>query len=89
MTCSFCNGSGEITDQQQDWFDVGQYMMRCRRERGRTLRKEARCRGMTASYLADMEHGRIQPVASYEDGGPVVDPTNIPEIPDSSGGSDE
>lgn len=68
--CSLCKGSGEITDQQQDWFDVGVYMRRCRLERGRTLREESKERGMTASFLADMEHGRIQPVASYEDGGP-------------------
>ncbi len=70
LKCSLCGGAGEIPDQQKRWWEVGLFMRDCRRTRGKTLREEAKARGMTASFLSGMEQGRIEPVVSHEDGGP-------------------
>lgn len=67
--CSLCAGEGTVTDQQKEWWEVGRFMRDCRRRRGFTLREEAQRRSMTAGFLADMEHGRIEPVPSHIDGG--------------------
>ena len=66
--CTLCRGSGEITDEQDQWRIVGAEMKAGRLAADLSLTEEAKRRKMKVSVLSDMEHGRIKPEMADEKG---------------------
>ncbi len=63
MKCSQCGGTGQIPDAMLDWIARGKAMRDRRVEvERRSLREEAKRRGMSPSELSAMEQGRCEPV---------------------------
>jgi len=59
--CTLCRGSGEITDEQEQWRLRGLEMKAARLAADRSVSEEAKRRDIKVSVLCDMEHGRINP----------------------------
>jgi len=57
---------GSVSEQRAEWIEFGASLRLQRQALGRTLREEAKRRGMTMTRLSDMEHGRIQPTIKDE-----------------------
>lgn len=63
MPCLRCKGAGEVDDRTPEWIVAGNAMRDARVNRGyRTLRDEAKRRGMDVVTLSKMERGVIEPV---------------------------
>lgn len=61
IKCPLCKGIGELSAEQWDWHQQGKKLRDLRLSNDVSLREEAKRRGITASTLSDMEHGRLEP----------------------------
>lgn len=59
--CQTCNGTGEITDEQNGWIEQGKAMSERRRSLGFGMREAAERLGILPSVLCDMEYGIRKP----------------------------
>lgn len=62
LRCGLCGGTGKVTPLKAEWFKRGRAMREARVAACRTLRDEAKRRGLTQVELSKMEQGRIEPV---------------------------
>lgn len=69
ITCPRCEGTQEVPSEMAEWINIGRAMRDERVNGGnyRTLREEAKRRGMTAQELSKMELGNIKPIPAMED----------------------
>ena len=59
--CQFCKATGKVWQRSLEWRRIGEQMRADRERRDRSLREEARERGMSPVALGDMERGYIAP----------------------------
>lgn len=65
--CSRCGGNGVIDSMVADWMVKGNVMRERRIAAGRSLRDEAKRRGLSPYVLSQMENGRIEPEDTLEE----------------------
>ena len=61
LTCHFCNGSGEVSDEVTEWRRKGEILKNKRIAKRLTLRKASQLLRRTATSLSDMEIGKVAP----------------------------
>lgn len=59
MPCPLCKGTGEISEEQSQWISHGKKLREARIALRRTLREEARLRGVGMAEWSDIEFGRV------------------------------
>jgi len=59
--CDRCEGTGVMPAERAGWIIRGRAMIDARQAGGRSLREEAKRRGIDAQILSQMEFGMIEP----------------------------
>src|SRR5688572_22718250 len=59
LECSYCYGTGKVTDEQMQARRIGRYLRERRHEMDLTLREQAKILGRPLSQLNAIEQGRI------------------------------
>ena len=62
IVCGLCKGKKVVASHVLRWMALGEQLRLSRRARGKTLREEAKERGISASDLSDMERGIQEPI---------------------------
>jgi hypothetical protein len=61
IKCTRCHGTCEVDDRTPEWIKAGESMRLRRILANRSLREEAKRRGITAQELSRMEFGKVEP----------------------------
>jgi hypothetical protein len=60
LRCSYCGGTGEMSEAQADAYRQGEALRADRLRRGMKLHEEARRLGISANELSRRERGRLE-----------------------------